>query len=169
MRADTATVQRGGIDITSRDRDVFCPRPGQTELIRYYGAPSLALGGGGRRASRARRRLCGALLSDDLILNLVVDVLRNDLAVDEIVLSVVGAMRNDRLGARRPDAWQLIKLLGEGRVDIDQPALLLRSGGCLGRTCRFGCSSRRGRGRFGRRCCLRKNRRCDKRTQPNCG
>jgi len=79
----------------------------------------LALGGGGWRADGTGRRPSRALSRDDFIFDLVVDVLWNDLALNEIVFSVVGPMRNDRLGARRPDARQFIERLGRSAVDID--------------------------------------------------
>jgi hypothetical protein len=59
------------------------------------------------------------LPSDNLVLDLVIDVLGDDLAVGEIVLAVIRPMRNDRLGTDGTDAWQLIEFFGARRVYIN--------------------------------------------------
>src|SRR5438477_12809833 len=59
----------------------------------------------------------GLLLRDDLVLDAVVDVLRDDLLVHEVVLALVGTARDDRGRAHRADARQCIELLLGGAVD----------------------------------------------------
>src|SRR5579883_1006030 len=98
---------------------------------------------GGRRALAART---GHLPGNDLVLDLVIDVLRHDLALDELVLALVGAVGDDRLGARAPNARQLVEFRRRRRVNVDESALLLRcrSIACLPRR------SGHGRGAVGR-------------------
>src|SRR5579883_2989222 len=90
-------------------------------------------GGRARAAARGGRALApggaGHLVRDDLVLDLIVDILRHDLALDELVLALIRAVGDDRLGARCTDAGQLVELGRRGRVDVDEAALLLRSGG----------------------------------------
>src|SRR4051795_9907392 len=69
------------------------------------------------------------LPSDDLVLDLVVDVRWNDLALGEVIVAVIWPIGDYRLDTRGPDARQLMEFLGRGRVYIHQFALCLRLGG----------------------------------------
>ena len=64
----------------------------------------------------------GLLPGNDLVLDGVVGVLRNDLLVDQIALRAIWAPLDDRLRTGRPDLRQRIELLFRGRVDVDQAA-----------------------------------------------
>src|SRR5262249_19604515 len=60
------------------------------------------------------------LARDDPALDAVVDVRRQDLLPDQIVLALVRPSLDDRLRARGADAGQRIQLLLRRRVDVDE-------------------------------------------------
>src|SRR5262245_33671421 len=71
------------------------------------------------------------LVSDNLILNLVIDVLGDNLLVSQVVLAVIWPMLDDRLGAGRAHPGKLVELLGARRVYIDQSVGLVGFAGRL--------------------------------------
>jgi hypothetical protein len=69
--------------------------------------------------SRDMLLLRRGLLGDDLVLDLVVDALRQNTAGDELVFSGVGAVVDDALGVGVADAGDGLELVGRGGVDVD--------------------------------------------------
>src|SRR5580765_1910980 len=70
--------------------------------------------------------LLGGLRSDDGVLDLVVDVLGQDAAGDELVLGGVGAAVDDALGVGIADAGEGLQLVRGRCVDVE---LVVWSGG----------------------------------------
>src|SRR5436309_8718025 len=104
------------------------------------------------------------LPGDNLVLDLVIDVLGNDLAISEIVLAVIWPMGNDRLGTGGADAGQLVEFFSTRRVYINQFSRLLGFAGGL--FCRARRGGRRGARGFGRRRGLRSHGHRQKQRQP---
>ena len=80
-----------------------------------------------RRAELVSRVFLGSarsrcLLGDDQVLDVVVDVLGHDLAVEQLVLALVGATFDDRVGARFADALSLMRSRGT-RVEVSSASV----------------------------------------------
>src|SRR5215831_12033686 len=60
------------------------------------------------------------LLGDDLVLDRVVDRLRNDLFLHELVLAFIGTVLDDRRGPHIADALKRAQLLFARRIDVDE-------------------------------------------------
>src|SRR5918993_4822347 len=83
------------------------------------------------------------LVSDDLVLNGVISILRDDLLVHQFVLGPIGASLDDGLGPGRSDLRQLVEVILGGGVDVEQGSL----GRCCGGSRRLRCGAwRRGLG-----------------------
>ena len=73
-----------------------------------------------RKRGEVRKTASALLLGDDLVLDAVIGLLRDDILVHEVVFALVGPARDDLCGIGLADAGQRVELVGGGGVDVEQ-------------------------------------------------
>ena len=91
----------------------------QYPLLTKYAAPETE-----ETAERRRNLIVRLLLArDDLVLDAVVDIGRNDLAVEKVILALVRPSLDDRVAPYRTDARERVELLLRRGIDVEQVPL----------------------------------------------